>query len=71
LREGAMSYKDQLRRLAAIERDLKEMYRDLSTREGDVFDRTLESLLDQLYGAHEMLCQAAASASGDPPSRTA
>jgi hypothetical protein len=65
-----MSYMEQLQRLAAIERDIEEKYQELGMRDGEVFDRTLESLLDQLYGAHESLCCAAASPPGAPPPHT-
>jgi hypothetical protein len=70
LREGKMSYAEQLQKLAAVERDLQEMYRDLGSREGELFDGALESLLDQLYGAHASLCCAAASPPRSPPPRT-
>jgi hypothetical protein len=65
-----MSHTQRPRKLAAVERDLARMCRDLDAMPGEVFDRTLARLLDELYGAHEMLCQAAASPPGASPSAT-
>lgn len=55
-----MSYVEQLHKLEAVERDLEQACLDRDRMLGEPFDRELETLLDQLYGTHEMLCRAAA-----------
>jgi hypothetical protein len=65
-----MSHTQRPRKLAAVERDLARMCRDLDAMPGEVLDRTLARLLDELYGAHEILCEATPCPSGVSPSRT-
>jgi hypothetical protein len=65
-----MSHTEQPRKLAAVERDLAQMCKDLDATPGEIFDRTLERLLDELYGAHEILCQVGAGPPGVLPPGT-
>jgi hypothetical protein len=61
-----MSYTEQLQRLAAIERHLVRVCRDAEVMDGEVFDKTLEPLLTQLYRAHRGLCRRASRRAGTP-----